>query len=124
MKILPIEFYKPEIVQKAWGYELVIDNNEKYCGKILHYNKAGIKSSAHMHYNKSESMLVRQGAFWFWYWDDKGNKQSQFMKEGECVRIPAGRMHQLQSVNEHSEMFECSTFHSDEDVYRTEPSQS
>ncbi len=124
MKIPQISFYTPQKIEKNWGYELLIDNNDKYCGKILHYNYQNFKSSAHFHYEKSESMLCKFGSFAFWYWDDKGNKQMKIMKPGDCVRINAGRMHQLESLEAHSEMFETSTFHSDEDVYRTEPSQS
>ena len=124
MKIPQIQFYKPEIIKKSWGTETVIDNNDKYCGKILTYTKAYVKSSAHFHYDKSESMRVTTGSFNFYWWDDKGLKFNTFMKVGDCVRIPAGRIHQLEPLEDNSSMFECSTPHSDDDVYRTEPSQS
>ena len=29
----------PEHHPKGWGYELWLVNNEKYCGKILHFEK-------------------------------------------------------------------------------------
>lgn len=123
--IIPIiSFYKPQVVKKLWGEEVVIDNNRFYCGKRLKYYKANIKSSAHFHYDKSESMQVVAGSFNFYYWDNKGIKQCQLMKIGDCVNIPHGRLHQLEPLEDNSEMFECSTPHSDIDVYRSEPSQS
>lgn len=123
MLIPEITFYEPKIVKKIWGTETIIANNEKYCGKILCYDKANITSSAHMHYNKSESMMVKRGKFNFYYWTNEGNKMSHRLHIGDCVHIPAGRTHQLESLEENSQIFECSTFHSDEDVYRIEPSQ-
>ena len=41
-------------VPKGWGEELVIENNELYCGKILRFN-GGCKFSMHYHMNKDET---------------------------------------------------------------------
>ena len=30
---------KPKIVQKGWGEEIWIHNNEEYCGKLLYFVK-------------------------------------------------------------------------------------
>ena len=124
MKIPQITFQdSAQIVVKNWGKEIVIDNNDEYCGKLLVYEKP-IKSSAHMHYDKSESMMVLKGSFNFYYWDDKGNKQTKYLGPNATIRIPKGRMHQLEALTADSTIVECSTPHSDEDVYRTEASQS
>ena len=48
---------KPKIVQKGWGEEIWIHNDEEYCGKILRFFKKGNKFSLHYHIIKKESSL-------------------------------------------------------------------
>ena len=43
-----------EIVKKGWGSEIIFANNEKYCGKVLHFKK-GAKFSMHFHKEKEET---------------------------------------------------------------------
>ena len=45
-------------VPKGWGEELIIENNELYCGKILQFN-AGCKFSMHYHMIKDETWCVQ-----------------------------------------------------------------
>ena len=40
--------YKGEIHEKAWGHELWIINNEKYCGKLLVFKKDKSFSMLHL----------------------------------------------------------------------------
>jgi len=40
---------KPKIVEKGWGQEIWIHNDEEYCGKLLRFNKEGSKFSMHYH---------------------------------------------------------------------------
>ena len=47
-------------VQKGWGYEKWIVNNEKYCGKLLYFNK-GKKCSWHYHLKKEETFYIHSG---------------------------------------------------------------
>ena len=35
-------------VEKGWGHELIWATNDKYCGKLLKFNK-GAKFSMHFH---------------------------------------------------------------------------
>ena len=58
---------KPEVtkgccVPKGWGEEIIIENNELYCGKVLIFNK-GCKFSMHYHMKKDECWYVEQGEF-------------------------------------------------------------
>ena len=58
---------KPEVttgcsVPKGWGEEIIIENNENYCGKVLVFNK-GCKFSMHYHMKKDETWYVEQGEF-------------------------------------------------------------
>ena len=34
-------------VEKGWGYELIWATNDKYCGKIMVFEKVGSKFSLH-----------------------------------------------------------------------------
>ena len=55
-------------VPKGWGYEKWITNNEKYCGKLLYFNK-GKKCSWHYHEIKEETFLRSfwEVAFALWF---------------------------------------------------------
>ena len=55
-------------VPKGWGEELVIVNNELYCGKILIFKK-GCKFSMHFHMIKDETWYVEEGKFIYRYID-------------------------------------------------------
>ena len=48
------------IVNKLWGYEIWIENNEKYCGKHLHV-VPGKKCSVHYHKDKKETFYIING---------------------------------------------------------------
>ena len=39
-------------VKKGWGYELIWATNDKYCGKIMVFEKVGAKFSMHFHHEK------------------------------------------------------------------------
>ena len=41
-------------VQKGWGHELIWATNDKYCGKLLKFNK-GARFSMHFHAEKEET---------------------------------------------------------------------
>jgi hypothetical protein len=40
---LEVEIKQPPKVEKAWGYELWIHNDNEYCGKLLVFNNTGDK---------------------------------------------------------------------------------
>ena len=44
-------------IPKGWGHEIVFENNEKYCGKILVF-KEGAEFSMHYHMIKDETWYV------------------------------------------------------------------
>lgn len=119
-----IVFGLPQKLDKGWGYELIISNNKYYCGKILHYYKKGAVSSFHLHPEKKESFLCLRGCFSFKYKDEKGRTCNRRLLPGETVHIPNCRPHQLESLDDESEVFEVSTYHSDYDVVRIEPGDS
>ena len=41
LMIIPVDIKPPKKVEKIWGYELWIHNDEDYCGKLLVFPKEG-----------------------------------------------------------------------------------
>ena len=62
-------------VPKGWGEELIIENNEKYCGKLLIFKK-GCKFSMHYHLIKDETWYVDKGTFLYRWIDTETAKVS------------------------------------------------
>ena len=108
---------KPEIVKKKWGHELIIENNDNYCGKILHLNK-NAKFSMHFHMKKHETWYVQSGKF-IYRWIDTltADDKSKVLEPGDIVVIKQGLPHQLEAIEE-GDIFEVSTKHYDSDSYR------
>ena len=104
-------------ISKGWGKEIIIINNELYCGKILVF-KAGLKFSMHFHIIKQETWYVNKGKFQFrWINTEDASIHSMELNVGEVVTIPRGMPHQLEAL-EDGEIFEISTQHFDSDSYR------
>jgi mannose-6-phosphate isomerase-like protein (cupin superfamily) len=116
---LEVEIKQPLKIEKVWGYELWIHNNEEYCGKLLVFNNTGDKFSMHYHLKKKESWYVQQGSFIFSWLDvEDGKLISQIIKVGDSVTIERGLPHQLQAIDDLSTIYEVSTQHFNEDSYR------
>jgi mannose-6-phosphate isomerase-like protein (cupin superfamily) len=49
-------------IPKGWGHEIIFENNELYCGKLLNF-KQGAKFSMHYHMKKDETWYVQEGEF-------------------------------------------------------------
>ena len=113
---------KPKVVEgchvpKGWGEEIIIENNELYCGKILIFD-AGCKFSMHYHMNKDETWWVEYGEFIYrWIDTESAETIEQKLKEGDVVRQRVGQPHQLIALTD-GVVFEVSTHHEDSDSYR------
>ena len=113
---------KPEVVEgcyvpKGWGEEIIIENNELYCGKILIF-KEGCKFSIHYHMNKDETWWVEYGEFIYRWIDTETAEMNQVkLEEGDVVRQRPGQPHQLEAIS-NGRIFEVSTHHEDSDSYR------
>jgi len=108
---------KGKIVNKGWGHELHIENNEDYCGKLLVFDK-GKKFSMHYHVEKKETWYIAKGKFLFsWIDPVKGKTFTEYLNVGDVITNERGEAHQMEAL-EYSEIFEVSTFHKDNDSYR------
>jgi mannose-6-phosphate isomerase-like protein (cupin superfamily) len=120
---MKFEIRTTEIHPKKWGSEEWIVNNDRYCGKLLKFNK-GAKFSNHFHLLKDESWAVLSGSFILRYKNlSNGQDLTTDLKTGDCVDIPIGFPHQLEAL-EDSIILEVSTTHYEEDSYRILPGDS
>lgn len=107
----------PKTIEKGWGWETVLVNNDLYCGKKLHFNK-GAKFSMHFHIDKDESFYVDYGRVKLTYYNlDNADMVSNILIEGDSIRIPPHVPHMIEAEEE-TEIIETSTTHRDEDSYR------
>ena len=110
-------------IPKAWGRELILINDEKYCGKILEI-KSGCQFSMHFHIKKDETWYIRSGLLVLKYIDTSDASSHELeLKQGDVVRVAPGCPHQLRAI-EDSEIFEVSTTHQDTDSFRVAPGDS
>jgi mannose-6-phosphate isomerase-like protein (cupin superfamily) len=106
-----------KVVEKGWGQELWIVNNDKYCGKILKFN-AGSKFSMHYHIEKEETFYVLKGHLVLNYFDlANAEIKSEHLYCGDVIDIPQCNPHKLEAI-EDSSIIEISTHHEDSDSYR------
>ena len=104
-------------VPKGWGHEIIFENNELYCGKVLVFKK-GCSFSMHYHLIKDETWYVQSGEFIYRWIDTETAKwYEKIIKVGDTVRQLPGMPHQLEALTD-GEIFEVSTQHFDSDSYR------
>lgn len=104
-------------IPKGWGSEIVFENNELYCGKLLVFKK-GCKFSMHYHMVKDETWYVNEGEFIYrWIDTETADLNERILKVGDTVRQYPGQPHQLEALTD-GVIFEVSTEHFDSDSYR------
>jgi mannose-6-phosphate isomerase-like protein (cupin superfamily) len=105
------------VVPKGWGEELIIENNELYCGKLLIFKK-DCRFSMHYHLVKDETWYVENGLFLYRWIDTRTADVNEIqLTPGKIVRQRPGQPHQLVALKA-GKIFEVSTTHRDEDSYR------
>jgi mannose-6-phosphate isomerase-like protein (cupin superfamily) len=116
-----------DIISKKWGYEIVVVNNDFYCGKKLHV--LPLKwCSVHYHKNKKETFYVISGELKlqystildFEYWNSNNEHiTTLILKSGESFTIDTMIAHRFTSnTSLFCEFIEFSTHHDDADSYR------
>lgn len=110
-------------VKKGWGNELIWATNDKYCGKLMVFNK-GAKFSMHFHAVKDETWYVQSGRFVVITINTTNAEQKETtLEEGDVWHNPPLLPHQLICLEEGS-IIEVSTPDSVEDNYRVAPGDS
>ena len=105
-------------VPKGWGWERWIVNCEKYCGKLLFFEK-GKRCSWHYHKIKDEVFYLQSGKMIIHYSeeDDISKAEQLILNAGDNFHVYTGLRHQMIALTD-SELFEFSTEHFDSDSYR------
>ncbi len=104
------------IIPKVWGNEKLLENNERYCCKLISVKK-GFQSSLHYHKLKDEMFIITKGLIRI----EMGNKLKN-LGPGNFIRIPTGVKHRFRGL-EDSSLIEVSTQHLEADTYRIEKSR-
>ena len=105
-------------VDKGWGWERWIVNNEEYCGKLLYFVKCK-RCSWHYHKLKDEVFYIHSGKMKVLYSDedDIENAKVLILEKGDNFHVYRGLRHQMIAL-EDTELFEFSTQHFDSDSHR------
>ena len=110
-------------VKKGWGSELIWATNDKYCGKLLKFNK-GAAFSMHFHAEKDESWYILDGVFLIKFIETADASQHEtVLKAGGLWRNRPNQPHQVICIEEGT-IIEVSTPDSVEDNYRIMPGDS
>jgi mannose-6-phosphate isomerase-like protein (cupin superfamily) len=102
-------------VNKIWGRELWIVNNDYYCAKFLEVLPLHICSD-HRHLLKTETFHVLDGIGAITV-----NKTVQVVHKGDTIHIPVGTYHCF-TTEKGMTLLEVSSRHEDSDVERRGPS--
>jgi len=115
----------PKIVQKGWGYEVWLHNDEKYCLKLLCFRPI-TTCSMHFHALKTETWYILAGAFELELLDTlAGTVKHSRLEAGDWLDIPPLMPHRLSCVSQvEGVIVEASTQHFENDSYRIAPGDS
>ena len=101
--------FKGERHDHLWGCELWIENNEKYCNKLLILNE-GFESSWHYHERKDETFIILEGQVSLTYANGKNApEQILVLNQGDKFRLKPGVIHTFKSMVPRSIVMEVST---------------
>jgi len=108
--------FKGEKHDHLWGYELWIENNEKYCNKLLILNK-GFESSWHYHERKDETFVVLEGQVSLTYANRlDAPAKTIVLSKGDKFRLKPGVVHTFKSLTPKSTVMEVSTTDDNDNV--------
>ena len=101
--------FKGERHDHIWGYELWIENNEKYCNKLLILHK-GFESSRHYHERKDETFVILEGQVSLTYANGlDAPAKTIILSKGGKFRLKPGVVHTFKSLAPKSTVMEIST---------------
>ena len=112
-------------INKGWGFEIIFANNDKYCGKLLVFERAGAKTSLVFHKEKTKSWFVNAGKFRVTFIDvSTGEIKHSELGEGQTADFGQLGPHQVEALVPNSMIFEVGTADYVEDRFRLAPGDS
>ncbi len=114
---------KYEHIEKLWGYEIILVNNDKYCSKLL-VIEPSFRCSLHKHILKTETFFVVEGVVMLEVIMPDNNHAMFTLIPGDNYHLDPGVYHRFwtPSKDHSSIILEISTPHIDSDSYRMEES--
>ncbi len=101
---------------------MVFANNDKYCGKLLVFERAGAKTSLVFHKEKAKSWFINAGKFKVKFIDvATGEVKEAVLEEGQTADFGQLGPHQVESLVDNSVIFEVGTGDYVEDRFRLAP---
>lgn len=95
---------------KKWGFEIVWASNEKYCGKILVFEKKGAKTAMAMHKEKFKSWFVNSGKIRLNFIDTQtGQFRTSDLSEGMTFEAGPLAPYQAECLEDNTMIFEVGT---------------
>jgi D-lyxose ketol-isomerase len=122
---------KHPFVKKIWGSETWLENNDKYCAKILHL-QSGYQCSLHYHNVKDETFIVLEGGVFLETYPVPEAYVNEGIGHCKIWTLYEGDKHRLKPKTPHrfwptcwkgAIILEVSTKHDDADVVRLEESK-
>jgi mannose-6-phosphate isomerase-like protein (cupin superfamily) len=98
---------------KPWGYEELVEHNDRYVVKRL-FMKKGHRCSLQYHRKKIETVMILKGKLELFY-----RGRMRHMRPFDAVTIRPGEKHRMEALNGDCMYLECSTPELD-DVVRLE----
>lgn len=95
-------------VDKPWGHELIWAHTDRYVGKIIKIDP-GKRLSLQYHEIKDESLIVLRGTLRLHLEGESGDIELHDLKPGENARVPVGKKHRFEALDEIVELVEVST---------------
>ena len=111
-----------QVVNKSWGNEIRIVNNENnnYSGKLLNLNQ-NESTSTHFHSNKHKTFYVLNGTLHIEIIEPESAELMRYAVDSEeTFEIEQNVAHRLYAQDSGVTVIEISTYHDDEDVYRVQ----
>jgi len=119
--VLLKEPVEPEVIEKVWGWEAVIVNNQLYCSKLLILKKDH-QCSLHYHVDKDETFYFLEGKCLF-EWGNAVGSNKFIIPNGRSIHLPPRTEHRFSGISEITRIIEVSTFHNESDSIRVTQSQ-
>lgn len=102
-------------IEKIWGWEKIIVNNELYCVKFIHI-KDGYRNSMQYHKNKDETFFILGGKMLLEIGEGDTHEEME-MLPGDTYRIKPNTLHRYSGI-EDATFLEISTHFDIEDTYQ------
>ena len=94
-------------IEKPWGYEILIEHNDRYVMKELKMNK-GYKCSIQYHEKKKETVYVLRGKLKVYIGDKLDSLDEIIMNPHESLTLEPLKIHRMEAI-EDSIYLEAST---------------